>query len=93
VVAARRKGKYMWVELDGEGEHKDIMFHMGMTGSLHFKGLDVPQYRSFSVSTDWPPKFCKAQVVFEGGMRLAYTDPRRWGRIQVSQSVSQSVVR
>ena len=42
------------------------------------------QYKAFSISAaSWPPKFTKAEFVFEGGVHLAYCDPRRWGRITV----------
>jgi formamidopyrimidine-DNA glycosylase len=74
-----------------------VLFHMGMTGSLLFQHVAIPQYRSFALdaSKGWPPKFCKAQFIFanneggrEGGkeeeaIRLAFCDQRRWGRVQL----------
>lgn len=70
-----------------------VLFHMGMTGSLLFQHVAIPQYRSFSldVSKGWPPKFCKAQFIFgnceEGkddeAIQLAFCDQRRWGRVQL----------
>lgn len=42
------------------------------------------QYKAFSISAaSWPPRYTKAEFVFEGGVHLAYCDPRRWGRITV----------
>lgn len=72
-----------------------VLFHMGMTGSLLFQHVAIPQYRSFSLDTSkgWPPKFCKAQFIFgnsedgreEGkdgeAIHLAFCDQRRWGRV------------
>lgn len=71
-----------------------VLFHMGMTGSLVFQHVAIPQYRSFAldVTEGWPPKHCKAEFVFEESskegdrkneLRLAFCDQRRWGRVQI----------
>lgn len=56
-----------------------------MTGCLAIKGVPVTQYQSFSVDAEsqWPPRFTKLELVFAGGARLAFSDPRRLGRIRV----------
>lgn len=82
-----------------QDDKRFVLFHMGMTGSLLFQHVAIPQYRSFALdaSKGWPPKFCKAQFIFstseneggkEGGkedeaIRLAFCDQRRWGRMQL----------
>jgi len=80
-----------------QDDKRFVLFHMGMTGSLLFQHVAIPQYRSFALdaSKGWPPKFCKAQFIFannedgrEGGkedevIRLAFCDQRRWGRVQL----------
>ena len=83
----------MWMELSTDGEEQPsqcVLFHMGMTGSLVFRHKPLPQYKSFEISKTWPPKFCKAQFIFEGDVVLAYTDPRRWGRIQVRRQATRA---
>jgi len=69
----------MWVELSGTGPM--VLFHFGMTGAFSVKGVDAPQYKSFSVSGEWPPRFAKCEIWFQGGVRLAFSDPRRLGRV------------
>lgn len=52
--------------------------------SLAIQFKDIPQYQSFSIDTSagsWPPKYTKAEFIFEDNIRIAYCDPRRWGRI------------
>lgn len=60
-----------------------ILFHFGMTGSFVIKGHSVPQYKSFKISDEWPPKFTKIELVFEGGTHIAFCDPRRLGKVRV----------
>jgi len=36
--------------------------------------------------TQWPPRFTKVEVVFSNGVRLAFTDPRRLGRVRLVES-------
>jgi formamidopyrimidine-DNA glycosylase len=44
---AGRKGKQLWLELDGDGPHP--LFHLGMTGNLSVEGIEAPTYKSFKV--------------------------------------------
>lgn len=40
------------------------------------------KYKRVNVDTSvWPPKFCKLELRFEDGTRLAFTDPRRFARV------------
>ena len=127
LVAAHRKGKQLWFELDegpalmihlGEpgaadsigaeqccclaGQHHmrlckrkswrrsssapdpstayniccTLLPHAGMTGSIVVHGVKSVQYKSFVVGEDWPPRFCKLELQFEGGGKLALSDAR-----------------
>ncbi|GFH14858.1 H2TH domain-containing protein, partial [Haematococcus lacustris] len=53
-------------------------------GALCVEGVSAVQYKRASVdsSSCWPPKFCKLDLEFHDGVRMAFTDPRRFGKIQ-----------
>ena len=67
--AVGRRGKHLWLELD---RRPWLAFHFGMTGWFSF-------YRR----AEERPRFWKIELVADDGRRLAYTDPRRFGRIRV----------
>lgn len=69
VLAVRRKGKQMWLELD-RGPHP--LFHFGMTGSFEVY-----------TSEDDRPRFTKCELRMDDGTLLAMPDPRRLGRIRL----------
>jgi formamidopyrimidine-DNA glycosylase len=69
VRAVRRKGKYLWLELD---RRPWPVMHFGMTGSLRV--YDDAAER---------PRFWKLELVAEDGTRLAMRDVRRFGRIRL----------
>jgi formamidopyrimidine-DNA glycosylase len=71
VEAVRRRGKHLWLELD---RRPWLAFHFGMTGWFSF-------YRR----AEERPRFWKIELVADDGRRLAYTDPRRFGRIRLQQ--------
>jgi formamidopyrimidine-DNA glycosylase len=69
VLAARRRGKHIWFELDGRPW---LTFHFGMTGRFHI-------YREASER----PRFCRLELVLGGGVRFAMTNKRRFGRVRL----------
>jgi formamidopyrimidine-DNA glycosylase len=69
VVAARRKGKHLWLELD---RRPFPLYHFGMTGSFAIYAAGAPR-----------PRFWKVEIAAETGVRLAMSDPRRLGRIRL----------
>lgn len=84
--AARRLGKHMWWDLSGSGSpgRSSPLFHFGMTGAMSIKGKGAMKYKAFVVDVaNWPPRFAKLVVTFSNGVALAYTDPRRFGRIRL----------
>ena len=79
-VSTQRRGKQMWLTLSGKGP--EVLLHFGMTGNISVKGVDSMLYQSFTVdAVNWPPRFCKLELVFKSGKRVAFTDPRRLGRV------------
>tara|TARA_B110000977_G_scaffold167399_2_gene215950 strand:+ start:10800 stop:11981 length:1182 start_codon:yes stop_codon:yes gene_type:complete len=96
LLGTKRHGKHMWWDL-GEKHDKGSkakshdtksdmspLFHFGMTGSMSIKGKDAMKYKSFKVDTEsWPPRFAKLVVAWDNGASLAYTDPRRFGKIKL----------
>jgi len=69
VVAAHRRGKQMWLELD----HRPWpTLHFGMTG--RFVEYELPKDR---------PRFWKVEFVTDAGQRLAMTNARRLGRVRL----------
>lgn len=97
VIGARRRGKYMWIELGARDDAQKsnetvracLLLHFGMTGSLSVKGRERLTFEDFVVDAKWPPRFCKSELLLtskERGeksteCRLCFTDPRRLGRI------------
>jgi formamidopyrimidine-DNA glycosylase len=69
VEAVRRRGKHLWLVLDGA---PCPLFHFGLTGSLTF-------YRA---SFD-RPRFWKLELAMADGTHAAFADPRRFGRIRL----------
>ena len=88
LVACRRRGKQQWWELSGSGLQPT--WHFGMSGAFSIKRRDgsteTAKYERVKVDTGvWPPKFTKVQVVFDNGVQLAFTDPRRLGRVRLQR--------
>ena len=83
IVGTHRKGKYFWLEFD---QGPCLTFHLGMTGNISIDGIPSHKYKGFKTDCEtWPPRFWKMDVLFDNGMKLAYTDPRRFGKIRINQ--------
>jgi formamidopyrimidine-DNA glycosylase len=69
----QRHGKYIFV---GSKDGPWLHIHLGMAGSIRVtqSGQDIPKYARLS-------------VVFEGGTRLHFRDPRKFGHVQLVQDV------
>lgn len=84
LVAAKRRGKQMWWEMD---EGPALLVHFGMTGGLCIKGVGAAHYKSFTIDDSaWPPKYCKIELEFEDGSQLAFCDPRRFAKVRFLES-------
>lgn len=81
VIACHRRGKYFWWSFERDNA---LLLHLGMTGAIHVPdgpalelshGIDFEQHA-------WPPRFTKLQLELDNGQRLAFCDPRRFGRVK-----------
>ncbi|BGP22695.1 hypothetical protein JCM10295v2_001586 [Rhodotorula toruloides] len=89
VESVNRLGKNFYLVLSSSPHP---ILHFGMSGQAHIRGEPPLAYRSSSstaveASTEWPPKYAKTWIEFEGkaGERTewAFCDARRLGRIKL----------
>lgn len=75
--ATRRHGKYLFVELSGDGW---LMLHFGMSGSLkYFKDMEDDE------------KYDRLLFTFDNGYHLAYVSPRKLGRVGILENVDKFI--
>lgn len=83
IVAARRHGKHLWLELD---RRPWPCFHFGMAGSIEVRGRRrarlVLEGRK-SREGIWPPRFCRLHLVLDDGAEVVFRDARRLGRVRL----------
>lgn len=89
LLKARRRGKQLWLELDGKGPC--LLMHLGMTGAINIKGGEGVTYIRMKKDTQWPPRFTKLLLQFSGGKELAFSDPRRFGKIVLRDSPEEEL--
>jgi formamidopyrimidine-DNA glycosylase len=83
VIAVRRHGKHLWLELD---RRPWPCFHFGMAGGFHAPASrGVRLVSSGDRAHTWPPRFTKLMLTFGDGGALAMTDARRLGRIRLRE--------
>jgi formamidopyrimidine-DNA glycosylase len=70
IEGVQRKGKHFFFALD---RRPWPLFHFGMTGWFHVDREDEAR------------RFQRLVMEVEGGVRVVFTDPRRFGRIRLSQ--------
>ncbi|GAU27819.1 hypothetical protein TSUD_113990 [Trifolium subterraneum] len=82
IVAARRKGKNMWLQLDSPPFPS---FQFGMAGAIYIKGVAVTKYKRSAVNDEdeWPSKYSKFFIQLEDGLELSFTDKRRFARVRL----------
>lgn len=82
IVAARRKGKNMWLDLDSP-PHPTFQF--GMAGAIYIKGVELSKYKRSAVSPteEWPSKYSKLFVEMDDGLEFSFTDKRRFAKIRL----------
>lgn len=89
IVGAGRKGKYFWLELDRKPWP---LFHLGMSGNLSFLNpkSKAGRERVWGGARLWRERdkdfklrlmFSRLLLDFEGGIEMAFLDPRRFGRL------------
>jgi len=82
VLAARRHGKHLWLELD---RRPWPILHFGMSGGLYTPGRGVwlVAHGRNDPRAVWPPRFTKLRLTFDDAGELAFADPRRLGRLRL----------
>ncbi|XP_045806974.1 formamidopyrimidine-DNA glycosylase isoform X1 [Trifolium pratense] len=82
IVAARRKGKNMWLQLDSPPFPS---FQFGMAGAIYIKGVAVTKYKRSAVNDEdeWPSKYSKFFIQLDDGLELSFTDKRRFARVRL----------
>ncbi|CAO1948653.1 unnamed protein product [Urochloa humidicola] len=82
IVAARRKGKNLWLQLDAPPFPS---FQFGMAGAIYIKGVPVTNYKRSVVNSDeeWPSKYSKFFAQLDDGLEFSFTDKRRFARVRL----------
>lgn len=83
IKGVKRKGKYLWFELD---RRPWPVVHFGMTGSFrvpHSQPLRLEADGNRSLSEEWPPRFMKFHWTFDDGGELVFVNKRRLGRVRL----------
>ncbi|KAH6827833.1 MUTM homolog-1 [Perilla frutescens var. hirtella] len=85
IVAAHRKGKNMWIELDSPPFPS---FQFGMSGAVYIKGVAVTKYKRSAVkdTDEWPSKYSKLFVELADGLEFSFTDKRRFARVRLLEN-------
>ena len=78
-----RRGKQLWLPLV---DCPAVLVHLGMTGAIRVRGEQGLQLVAHgSVEEHWPPRFEKFWLKLENEVEVAFTDPRRFGRLRLRQ--------
>jgi formamidopyrimidine-DNA glycosylase len=70
IAGAERRGKYLWLPLDGGDA---VLAHLGMSGQMLIAGPDVEEPRHLRISFD-----------LDNGTRLLFADQRIFGGMSIS---------
>ncbi|KAK4427984.1 Formamidopyrimidine-DNA glycosylase [Sesamum alatum] len=82
IVAAHRKGKNMWLQLDSPPFPS---FQFGMAGAVYIKGVAVTKYKRSAVkdTDEWPSKYSKVFAELDDGLEFSFTDKRRFAKVRL----------
>lgn len=85
IVAAHRKGKNMWLQLDSPPFPS---FQFGMAGAVYIKGVAVAKYKRSAVkdTDEWPSKYSKFFIELNDGLELSFTDKRRFAKVRLLEN-------
>ena len=76
-----RRGKQLWLPLM---DRPSVLVHLGMTGAIRVRGEQGLQLVAHgTVEEHWPPRFEKFWFKLENEVEVAFTDPRRFGRLRL----------
>ncbi|KAF3935092.1 hypothetical protein ABW19_dt0202981 [Dactylella cylindrospora] len=94
VVGAGQQGKYFWMIMDSPPHP---LMHFGMTGWITFSQSPEAHYRAdmddaAKQEVEWPPRFAKFLLQTDDEEnKVAFTDPRRLGRIRLIDSPADEI--
>ena len=77
LVSSRRHGKHLLAALDTGGW---MTFHFGMTGALAYVEASAE-----------PPPYARLSLAFSNGRSLAFTDPRKLGRVGLADDADRFI--
>ncbi|XP_057533981.1 formamidopyrimidine-DNA glycosylase isoform X3 [Amaranthus tricolor] len=82
IVAAHRKGKNMWLQLNSPPFPS---FQFGMAGAVYIKGVAVTKYKRSAVkdTDEWPSKYSMFFIELDDGLELSFTDKRRFATVRL----------
>lgn len=81
LAEANRKGKQLWITFD---QGPSLLLHLGMTGHVAVKGQQSLKYmlaKAVDIN-EWPPKYCKLEMILSGDVRMAFCDSRRFAKVK-----------
>nr|AGT16222.1 formamidopyrimidine-DNA glycosylase-like protein [Saccharum hybrid cultivar R570] len=79
IVAARRRGKNLWLQLDAPPFPS---FQFGMAGAIYIKGIPVTK-SVVNSEEEWPSKYSKFFAELDDGLEFSFTDKRRFARVRL----------
>ncbi|WP_130344858.1 bifunctional DNA-formamidopyrimidine glycosylase/DNA-(apurinic or apyrimidinic site) lyase [Herbihabitans rhizosphaerae] len=74
ITAARRRGKYLWADLDGDAA---MLAHLGMSGQMLIRDGDAPDEKHLRVRLRFA----------DGGPQLRFVDQRTFGGLSIEDTV------
>ncbi|XP_077237954.1 MUTM homolog-1 isoform X3 [Tasmannia lanceolata] len=85
IVAAHRKGKNMWLQLESPPFPS---FQFGMAGAIYIKGVAVTKYKRSAVkdTDEWPSKYSKVFIELDDGLEFSFTDKRRFAKVRLLEN-------
>ncbi|KAL9323201.1 hypothetical protein ACSQ67_011254 [Phaseolus vulgaris] len=94
IVAAHRKGKNMWLQLDSPPfpsfQFGPLSLSLSQTlacmaGAIYIKGVAVTKYKRSAVKDEdeWPSKYSKFFIELDDGLELSFTDKRRFAKVRL----------
>ena len=78
-----RRGKQLWLPVV---DRVSILVHLGMTGAIRVRGEQgLHLVAHGTIEEAWPPRFEKFWFQLENQVQVAFTDPRRFGRLRLRE--------
>jgi formamidopyrimidine-DNA glycosylase len=78
VLAAERRGKYLWLVLEAPDAHRQaLIMHLGMSGQLLVEAADAPAEKHLHATFDFD----------DGGPQLRFVDQRTFGGMALADLV------